>query len=105
MDNGKILEFLKQQRIEDKEIEEKRHIEVLQKIETNSIDVEIAFKKHTKYHEDNEHKWGVFKWLNNHKKIVFFVGMFLGAVIVICGLYLGYNWKDILSVIIKKASG
>ena len=111
MENGKILEFLTAQRMEDKKIEEDRHKEVLkqikenresvtQKINAQCLETEIKFKKHDKYHVENEHKWGIFKFLKDNTVKVVVVAFTLG--IALAGT-VGLTYKDILKGLISLA--
>lgn len=116
--NGnQIIHLLREQRNEDQQRETERHKEVLKliadtsekvvrKIDAHALETDIQFKKHYKYHKDNEPIWSynVFKWLDEHKKLIFIFGIIIGAIVIVGGTYFGFNWKDILKGIIKKGS-
>lgn len=118
LENGdRVLNFLVKQRDEDVKREEFKHSEVLKliaetsasvirKIDAHALETDIQFKKHYKYHKDNEPIWSynVFKWLDEHKKLIFIFGIIIGAIVIVGGTYFGFNWKDILKGIIKKGS-
>ena len=115
--NGnQIIHLLREQRNEDQQRETERHKEVLKliadtsekvvrKIDAHALETDIQFKKHDKYHKDNEPIWSynIFKWLEEHKKLIFFSGIFIGVIIIIGGTFIGLNWKDILKEIVKSA--
>ena len=111
MENGQLIAFLQKQRDEDKDIEEKRHLEVLkqikenresvtQKINAQCLETEIKFKKHDKYHDENEHKWGVFKFIKDNTVKVVIVAFTLGT--VLAGT-VSLTYKDVLKGLINLA--
>lgn len=110
--NGdKVLRFLTEQRKEDRQLEKDRHEEVLKmirdnrelvmsKINDHCMNTEISFKRHDKYHKDNEHRWGVFKFVRDNALKVVIIAFTLGT--IFAGT-ISLTYKDIIKELIKLA--
>ena len=72
----------------------------MQKIDNDCFETDIRFKKHDKYHIDNEHKWGVFKFLKDNTVKVVIVAFTLGT--VLAGT-VSLTYKDVLKGLINLA--
>ena len=65
----------------------------MQKIDSHSLENEIEFKKHTKYHHDNEPKWGVWTLFKRKPVLPILFGVFVSGGVFAAG----YNLKDIFT--------
>jgi 5-methylthioribose kinase len=79
--------------------DDERHAELLELIKENKEVVKTQFKEHQKYHDDNEHKWGMWTLFKKKPAVTLVVGGLFTSGLA----YAGFNLKDIIKMLISFA--
>ena len=104
------VEMFKQQRLEDLKVQQDFHDTMIKKMDdlsaelkntvsNVSMEMELGFKKHEKYHKENEHKWGMWTLFKRRPIIPIMIFLTLGSMLGA----VGFKLRVILEYLIKLA--